>query len=116
MLRSVTSLTRSGLRDWLVQRITAIVLAGYVIFLVGFFMLNQPMSFGLWTALFQNGFMRIFTFLALLSMVYHTWVGMWTVLTDYINCPRFRLLLVIVIVLSLFSYLAWAVAIVWGLR
>jgi succinate dehydrogenase / fumarate reductase membrane anchor subunit len=110
-INSVTSLTRSGLRDWLMQRVTAVILAVYTIFLVGFFMLHQPMGFDVWSALFQNTGMRVFTFLALLSMVYHTWVGVWTVLTDYIKCAYLRLTLCLMVILSLFSYLAWAVSI-----
>lgn len=74
-------------------------------------MLHQPMTFDVWSTLFQNGFMRVFTFLALLSMVYHTWVGMWTVLTDYVKCSYLRLTLCVIVILSLFSYLAWAVII-----
>jgi succinate dehydrogenase / fumarate reductase membrane anchor subunit len=115
MVRNVTSLTRSGLRDWLIQRVTAVILGAYAIFLVGFLMLHQPITFDLWSALFQNGFMRVFTFLALLSMVYHTWVGIWTVFTDYVKCSCLRLTLQIIVILALFSYLAWGVAIVWGL-
>lgn len=116
MVNSVTSLTSSGLRDWLIQRITAVILLLYTIFLVGFLMLHQPIDFDTWATLFQHDWVRVFTFLALLSFVYHTWVGIWTVLTDYVKCAQLRLLLHVIVVLSLFSYLAWGVAIVWGLR
>lgn len=116
MVRNVTSLSRSGLRDWLVQRVTAVILALYILFLVGFLMFNQPVTFEVWSALFENGFMRVFSFLALLSMVYHTWVGIWTVFTDYMKCPYLRLTLQVMVILALFSYLVWGVVIVWGLR
>ena len=115
MVRNVTIVSRSGLRDWLIQRVTAVVLAAFTIFLIAFLMLQQPITFNAWSLLFQNDFMRAFTFLALLSMVYHTWIGIWTVLTDYISCSRLRLMLQIIVILALFSYLAWGVAIVWGL-
>ena len=36
MVASATSFGRSGLHDWLVQRVTAVVLAVYVIYLASF--------------------------------------------------------------------------------
>ena len=114
MVGSVTSLTRSGLRDWLIQRISAVVLALYALFLLGFILFSQPLAYANWHGLFANGFMRVFTFLALVSVVYHTWVGLWTVFTDYIKCPSLRLTLLVIVVLALLGYLVWGVTIVWG--
>lgn len=115
MVGSVTSLTRSGLRDWLIQRITAVILAIYAIFLMGYLVCHSPLSYEVWHGLFTCEAMRVFTFLALLSVVYHTWVGIWTVLTDYIKCPCLRLTLQVLVVLALIGYLVWGVDIVWGL-
>ena len=36
MVASVTNLGRSGLYDWVIQRLSAVVLALYTLFLVGF--------------------------------------------------------------------------------
>ena len=36
MVASVTNLGRSGLYDWVVQRLTAVILALYTLFLLGF--------------------------------------------------------------------------------
>lgn len=115
MVDSVTSLTRSGLRDWLVQRISAVILALYVLFILGYLLINAPVSYAVWHGLFANGWMRVATFLALLSMVYHTWVGLWTVFTDYIKCPYLRLTLQILVVIALIGYLVWGIDIVWGI-
>jgi succinate dehydrogenase / fumarate reductase membrane anchor subunit len=114
MVGSVTSLTRSGLRDWLIQRVTAVILALYALFLLGFILLHHPLAYANWQGLFANGFMRVFTFLTLLSVVYHTWVGLWTVFTDYIKCSCLRLILQVIVVIALLGYLVWGVAIVWG--
>lgn len=48
MVASVTSLGRSGVYDWLVQRVSAIVLAVYFVFLLGFLrsLLRLPMRSG----------------------------------------------------------------------
>ncbi|HVV68622.1 MAG TPA: succinate dehydrogenase, hydrophobic membrane anchor protein [Gammaproteobacteria bacterium] len=114
MVGSVTSLTRSGLRDWLIQRITAVILALYTLFLLAFILCHHALTYADWQALFANGFMRIFTFLALLSVVYHTWVGIWTVFTDYIKCSSLRLILQAIVVIALLGYLVWGISTVWG--
>jgi len=115
MVEKVTSLTGNGMRDWLVQRVTAVLLAVYTLFLVGYLMLHSPLQYADWQALFKCGWMRAFTFLTLLSVVYHTWVGMWTVFTDYVKCAYLRLTIQVLTILALFGCLVWGVAIVWGL-
>ncbi len=114
MVVNVTSLTRNGVRDWLIQRATAIVLALYTVFLVGYLMLHTPLQYSDWHTLFTNNAMRVFSALALISLVYHTWVGLWTVITDYIHAAYLRLTLITLVVLVLFGYLVWGLAIVWG--
>lgn len=43
MVTSVTNLSRSGLYDWMAQRVSAVVLAAYFIFLIGYLVAN-PVS------------------------------------------------------------------------
>lgn len=113
MMQSATSLTSSGLRDWMVQRVTAVVLGLYFIFLIGYFACHPHLAYSDWQALFANPLMRIFTFLALLSVVGHAWVGMWTVFTDYIHNTAVSIIVQALMILALLSYLAWGVAILW---
>ncbi len=115
MVDSVTSLTRNGLRDWLIQRVSAVILGLYMLFLLGYLLAHSPLTFTDWHALFANGFMRIFTFLALLSMLFHSWVGVWTVITDYIKCSCLRLIIEVIVFLALLGYVAWGIEIVWGI-
>lgn len=37
MVTNVTSLTGNGLKDWLIQRVTAVYFAVYTIFIIGFY-------------------------------------------------------------------------------
>lgn len=113
MMQSATSLTSTGLRDWLVQRVSAVVLAAYFIFLLVFFILHPQLQYSAWQQLFASNWMRVFTFLALLSLIAHSWVGIWTVLTDYIKCTWARLLLEVVLILALLGYLFWGIEILW---
>ncbi|MFZ9034736.1 MAG: succinate dehydrogenase, hydrophobic membrane anchor protein [Francisellaceae bacterium] len=84
---NVTSLTRSGLKDFFLQRVTAIIILLYAIFaIVTIFCMSNDGSYYDWLMIFQNGWVRVFTILAFLSVVAHAWIGMWTIFTDYIKC------------------------------
>jgi len=43
-----------GTRDWLAQRITAVVMAVYTLILLYVFVRNTPLSFGVWHELFTQ--------------------------------------------------------------
>lgn len=113
MMQSATSLTSSGLRDWLIQRISAVILGLYVIFLAIYFVTHSHISFEQWQTLFANPWMRIFSLLALLSLAAHSWVGIWTVLTDYVKPIYIRLILEILMVIALIAYIVWGIEILW---
>ncbi|MDR9424938.1 MAG: succinate dehydrogenase, hydrophobic membrane anchor protein [Marinobacter sp.] len=114
MVNSVTNLGRSGVFDWLIQRVTAYVLAVYTIFILGF-MIVSDVDFEVWSALFDQTWFRIFTLLALLSLGAHAWVGLWTVTTDYIKPMAPRFLVQAGCGLVMFVYLIWGIQILWGL-
>ena len=115
MMDYVTSFSRSGIRDWLFQRLSAVVLGVYGVVLLLFFLTHPQLQYDQWHGLFASTFMRIFSFLALLSIVVHSWIGIWIVFTDYIKMWCVRLILQILVILLLLSLLAWGIEILWGL-
>lgn len=82
MVTSITSFGRSGLSDWLVQRVTAVILLAYTIFIT--WQLVCGTDYQQWSALFDQTWVRVFSLSALLSTVAHAWVGLWAVSTDYL--------------------------------
>ena len=114
MVTNVTSFGRSGLYDWMIQRVTAVVLLAYTLFIVGFLLLNPDVDFQQWQALFENLAMRIFTLLLVLSFAAHAWIGLWCVTTDYIPMTGLRFLVQAGTGLMTFIYVAWAIHIIWG--
>jgi succinate dehydrogenase / fumarate reductase membrane anchor subunit len=114
MVKNITSFTGSGLKDWFLQRVTAVVLALYVFFLVGVFAFHHTLNFAEWSRLFSYGWVKVFTLVALLSLIVHAWVGVWTIFTDYIKCSVARGFLMTVICLGFISYIVWCVLILWG--
>lgn len=110
MIKSATGLTGSGSRDWIVQRISAVVLAVYSLVMLGWFLTHTP-SFELWRGFMLSMPMRLFSVLAVISLAGHAWVGMWTVFTDYIKSSGLRLVLQAAMILAVIVYLFWGVMI-----
>ncbi|MBT7720100.1 MAG: succinate dehydrogenase, hydrophobic membrane anchor protein, partial [Halieaceae bacterium] len=83
MVKSVTSFGRSGLSDWLLQRVSGVILLAYAICLGGTLVIG--VNYAQWQAMFASTGMRVFTLLAILSLAAHAWIGMWAVGTDYLT-------------------------------
>jgi succinate dehydrogenase / fumarate reductase membrane anchor subunit len=112
-LTSDLSLTGNGLRDWLAQRFSSIVIAIYFITLIGFFFCHPNLNYNILRNFFVSIWMQVFTLITLLSLVLHAWVGMWTVITDYINPFSIRLFAQVSIILALIIYFFWGAEILW---
>lgn len=105
-----------GLREWLIQRITAGVMAIYCIALGGYLLLQPKLDYNIWTQLFTSQPLRLCTLLVLLSMFYHAWIGMRNIVMDYVRTDGARLAIHVLVVLVLLLYSLWSVQILWGVR
>ena len=114
MVKSVLGVYHAGLRDWFIQRISALIMFFYTVGLLLYFIVNPDMQYPVWHDLFAHTAMKIATILFILSLLFHAWVGMWTVLTDYIKPFVLRLILYILIFLSLVAFFFISLQIVWG--
>lgn len=103
-----------GLRDWLIQRITAVVMALYSVALAGYLLLQSHLDYDAWTGLFSGQPMRTFTLLFLLSVFYHAWIGMRDIVMDYVKPASVRLAIHVAVILVSLLYAIWAVQILWG--
>jgi succinate dehydrogenase / fumarate reductase membrane anchor subunit len=123
MVTSVTSFGRSGLYDWLIQRISGVVMAAYVIFIVSYLLCSGGVSYEQWTALHGSLYMRVFTLATLLSFIAHAWIGLWATLTDYVTVrmmgPKatfWRVFAQIVLGACALTYLVWGIQVIWGIQ
>ncbi len=121
MVSTVTSFGRSGLSDWLIQRVSGVVIAAYFFFIVGWLVAHKALDYTTWQALHHMTCMKIFNTVTLLSVVAHAWIGIWVVLTDYVTvrllgskATVLRLLLEVAVIGLLVIYALWGLAIVWG--
>ncbi len=121
MVTQVLALSRSGLADFLIQRVTAVILAAYTFCILGFFLVDEVTHASL-LAYFTSTPMQFFSTLALLSTIAHAWIGMWTIGTDYIRpahlgspATAIRFVYQMLCLLALFVYLLWAMRLIWQL-
>ena len=122
MVTSVTSFGRSGLSDWVLQRVSAVVLAAYTLCVLGFFVTTDRLDHNALAGFFGSLPLKFFTTLAVLSLAVHAWIGMWTVGTDYVRRHYFgRVHTVflaayqVVCLAAIFVYVLWPLSVVWGL-
>jgi len=102
-----------GLGGWLVQRISALVMAVYTIVFAVAFAAAKPLDHAGWQALFSPGWMRVATLLFFVSLFLHAWVGMRDILMDYIKPTGLRLALEVAVILALVGYAGWVLQILW---
>jgi succinate dehydrogenase / fumarate reductase membrane anchor subunit len=102
-----------GLRGWLVQRMSAIVMAVYTVLFAVAVAAARPVDHAGWKALFSQGWMRFATLLFFASLFLHAWVGMRDILMDYVRPAGLRLALEVLVILVLVGCAGWAVQILW---
>ena len=117
MYMGVTSMNAkaSGLRGWIVQRVSALLLALYIVGLGYFFYTHPQLNYEVWRSFFSSTAVQISTVLVLISLVFHAWIGMWTIGTDYIKSTSLRMIYQFIILLAIFVFLGWGIKILWGL-
>ncbi|MDR0234126.1 MAG: succinate dehydrogenase, hydrophobic membrane anchor protein [Zoogloeaceae bacterium] len=104
-----------GLKDWLIQRVTAVVMAAYSFFIAVVILALWPATFDAWYKIFSFGLVKFATFLFALSLFYHAWIGVRDLWMDYIKPVSLRLTLHVLTVLALVGYSGWMAAILWSL-
>jgi succinate dehydrogenase / fumarate reductase membrane anchor subunit len=105
-----------GLKDWLIQRITAVLMVLYVIFIVILLLTAAgPYSdYTAWKNLFNHQWMRFATLIFFICLFWHAWIGIRNILMDYVHATAVRLTLQILVIVSLLFYTVWTADILWN--
>ena len=85
------SFRAQGLRAWLLQRMTAVYIALYLVFILAWLLQQDGMDFNTWQSLFSRLDMVIATILLYVSLLIHAWVGMRDVFLDYVKPQWLRM-------------------------
>ena len=104
-----------GLKDWIAQRATAVIMAVYSVIMGAVLLIVQPNTFEAWRGVFANGFIKFVTFIFFVSLFYHVWIGVRDIWMDYVKPTGLRLTLHVLTIAALVGYTAWDAAILWRL-
>jgi succinate dehydrogenase / fumarate reductase, membrane anchor subunit len=106
---------RYGLRDWLSQRVTAIIMAVFTVVLLAQIIFGAPLDYYRWSGIFAAQWMKILTFVTLIALLLHVWVGIRDVLMDYIKPLAARLVFQVLSLVWLIGCTGWAIQVLWRL-
>ncbi|WP_137938723.1 succinate dehydrogenase, hydrophobic membrane anchor protein [Chitinivorax sp. B] len=103
-----------GLKDWLAQRITAVLMLAYVALLIVLLFCANGQGYDGWKALFQQTWVRLFSTVTMLALLYHAWVGVRDIWMDYVKPVSVRLTLHVLTILWLVGCFVYSVKVLWG--
>ena len=103
-----------GTRDWLVQRITAALMALFTLaVLVQVNFASGPIGYDQWAGIFARQWMKMLTFATIVGLAWHAWVGIRDVLMDYVKPVGIRLVLQFLTIVWLVGCAGWAIQVLW---
>ncbi len=111
MVKSVLGVNHQGVRDWVIQRVSAILMAVYFVGLMGYVIMTPGISFPEWHHLFSQIGMKIATLVVISLLLAHAWIGIWTVFTDYVKPYVLRVILNFFVLLILGACFFWTLLI-----
>ncbi len=104
-----------GLRDWLAQRITAVLMALFTVLVLVQVLFGGELNYYSWSGIFAQQWMKFITFVVILAMLYHVWVGVRDIFMDYIKPVGIRLALHVFAIVWLLGCAGWAIQVLWRL-
>lgn len=104
-----------GFKDWLAQRVTALLMALFTIVLVVQVLVGGPMGYDKWSGIFSQQWMKFLTFTTIIALLWHAWVGVRDIWMDYIKPVGLRLALQVFTLVWLVGCAGWAVQVLWRL-
>ena len=104
----------SGLHAWAIQRISAIYVALFVIYLAVHLLFSPPTSYDTWRQWVASPAITVFGAIFFISLLLHAWVGIRDVFIDYVKPIGVRVFLLAALGIGLIGYGAWAARVLFG--
>ena len=105
--------TFTGLRAWLVQRISAVYMLFFILFFLTRCVVDPPHSYPAWHGWMMGRSMSIATAVFFAALLAHAWVGLRDVILDYIHSIVFRLAVLMLLGFGLTALGLWVMRILW---
>jgi len=104
-----------GMRDWLAQRVTALLMALFTLLVLLQLLMPGELDYARWAGIFASTWMKSLTFVVIVALAWHAWVGVRDVLMDYVHATGVRLLAQIFVIVWLLACAGWALLVLWRL-
>ena len=85
MVTKLYRLKKTGIFDYVLVRITAIIQAVYFSVITFYWLVNRDFKYEQLSSFFDILFVEIFTIFVAISIAYHSVQGIWNVVTDYLT-------------------------------
>ena len=103
----------AGLRPWLLQRLSAVYLAVYIIYLWLHFVFQAPADYLAWQGWMASPAISVSAALFFLALLLHVWVGLRDILMDYVQPLSVRLFVTAMLAIGLSACGLWVLRILW---
>ncbi len=101
----------SGFKAWLLQRVTAVYIAIFMVYFLAVLLICEPTNYTEWQAWMNSRGMALATSLFFLAVIGHAWVGIRDIILDYIKPFVIRLSALIFVGTSLLVMALWVIRI-----
>ena len=103
------------MRLWLSQRLTALVMAFYIVLMAIMLLIMQPAGFASWHNFVSPVWFRLLTLIFFMCLFMHAWLGVADVLKDYVYNKTLRAYMQLAVDIVLVGYLFWLMFILWNI-
>lgn len=104
----------SGLRAWMIQRLTALYLAVFTLWFGARLLVAPPADHAAWAAFMAEPSTRTMVTLFFLALMAHAWVGVRDILIDYVKPVGLRFALLVTVGFAIAWQLVWLMDILYG--
>lgn len=101
----------TGLRAWLVQRVSAVFMLIFILFLLVHFLFDRPQSYPAWRDWMLGPAVSIAAMVFFAALIAHAWVGLRDVVMDYVHPIAVRVFVLALVSLGLTGLGFWVVRI-----
>lgn len=101
----------SGLKAWIIQRVTAVYLALFIFYLITLYLIDPPVGYQGLRRWLANDWVSLSTAVFFVALLLHSWIGVRDILIDYIKPLGLRVALLSLVALVLLASGLWAMQI-----
>jgi len=81
-----------GLRPWIIQRVSAVFIGVFLLYIFAVLLIDNPLNSSDWAAWVAIPYNNIFIGLFLVAVLWHAWIGIRDIILDYVPNVVGRLL------------------------